>query len=211
MTVNAILKKLQTLLANGIKDETNAVYLMAEVRKFLEQQPPQTRDEYQYLKFHCDWALHARLDGKIAQKILREFNAAATQLKTGAKLHELPAALRIEIDRISKMRYFEEQLEKFLGVNELPPMEFARADGWIHFVHLYGQVVQDCPLVIKANNASAAIASVTLKVGLGRPSKELRGEVLFRVRWIVTDKAGKTGEIFVINSFSSKPRKALGR
>ena len=69
MTRSAIIVKLEQLLAKGINTEAEALYLMVEIRKLLEQQ--QAKRQYEYLTFHCDWALHATLDGSMTQKILQ--------------------------------------------------------------------------------------------------------------------------------------------
>jgi hypothetical protein len=206
MTQSAIIAKLELLLAKDIRTEADALYLMVEVRKLLEQQ--QSKQQYEYLAFHCDWALHATLAGTTAQKILKLFDAANIHLKTGVELHELPGALRMEIDRISKMGYFKDQLEAFLKANGIPTLASTRADGWIHFLHLYMKIVEDCPLVMTAKNESATIASVTLKMDLARASEQDGGDIWFKVRWIIQDKSGLSGEIYVINSFSRNP---LGR
>jgi hypothetical protein len=203
MTQPAIIAKLEKLLAKGITTEADALYLMVEVRKLLEQQ--QAKKQYEYLTFHCDWAVHPTLTGPTAQKILEQFDAANIHLKTGIELHDLPGLLRMEIDRISKMMYFEDQLEKFLKANRLPSLDMTRSDGWIHFVHLYARIVEDCPLVMTPKNQSASIVSVTLQMDLANASEENEGEVLFRVRWIVRDRNGESGEIFIINSFSENP------
>lgn len=63
--------------------------------------------------------------------------------------------------------------------------------------------VEDCPLVMTAKNAAATIASVTLQMELAKRVEH--GEVFFRVRWIIQDKTGRSGEIFVVNSFSLNP------
>jgi hypothetical protein len=198
MVKSAIIAKLEALLAKGIITEADALYLMVEVRKLLEQQ--QAKKQYEYLTFHCDWALHASLEGTTAQQILKLFDAANIHLKTGLELHDLPGPLKLEIDRISKMRYFEEQLENFLTANGLPTLERTRSDGWIHFLHLYAKIVEDCPLVMTTKNQLASIAKVTLKMELAKEPKE--NEMWFMVRWIIQDKTGKSGEIFVLNSFS---------
>jgi hypothetical protein len=203
MTRSAIVAKLNRLLAKGIKSEADALYLMVEVRKLLEQQ--QAKKQYEYLTFHCDWALHAALEGTTAQNILKRFDAANIHLKTGVKLQDLPGSLRVEIDGISKMRYFEDELEKFLLANRLPHLETTRSDGWIHFVHLYAKIIEGCPLVMATKNKSATIATVILKLDLARPSKQDPREIWFRVRWIIEDKNGKSGEIFILNSFSRNP------
>ena len=201
MTQTAITAKLEEQLAKGITSEAEALYFVAEVRKLLELQ--QVKDRYEYLTFHCDWALHAKLQGRMAQEILAQFDRANIRLKTGLKLHDLPGLLRIEIDRISKMQYFEDQTDDFLKTNGLRTLDETRADGWIHFLHLYGRIVEDCPLVIRATNASATLASVTLKLELAKKKDEF--DTWFMVRWIIEDKNGKKGEIFVINSFSTDP------
>src|ERR1051326_1180777 len=99
MTHSAIIAKLKTLLAKGITSEAEALYLIVEIRKLLEQQ--QAKKQYEYLTFHCDWALHAALEGTTAQKILKQFEAAALHLKTGIELYQLPHALRMEMPSIS--------------------------------------------------------------------------------------------------------------
>lgn len=200
MTQSAIVEKLKELLVKGIVREADALYLIVEVRKLLEQQ--QAKKQYEYLTFHCDWAVHPTLAGSTAQKILERFDAANIHLKTGVKLCDLPKMLRIEIDRISKMSYFEDQLETFLRSNGLPTLDKTRDEGWIHFVHLYARIVEDCPLVMTTKNRAATIESVTLKMDLARATEKGSGDMLFKVRWIIQDKNGKSGEIFILNSFS---------
>jgi hypothetical protein len=197
----AIISKPRGLLSRGISSEAEAVYLLVEIRKLLEQR--NAKEQYKYLTFHCDWAVHSRLRGATAQMILKIFDDASPHLKAGSGLDGLPDLLRIELDRLSKMKYFEQQLTGFLRDNGLPAIDAARPDGWTHFEHLYARVVEDCPLIIQAQNASATIANVTLQVQLA--SRVEHGEVLFKVNWIIEDKNGKTGEVFAINSFSADP------
>jgi hypothetical protein len=201
MTRSAIVSKLEVLLAKGVTTEADALYLMVEIRKLLEQQ--QAKKHYEYLAFHCDWAVHPALTGPRAQKILEQFDAANIHLKAGVKLPDLPRLLGMEIDRISKMRYFEDQLEVFLKTNGLPTLDETRSDGWIHFVHFYARIVEDCPLVMTAKKQSATIASVTVKMDLAAASEQDGGDWWFKVRWIIQDKSGLSGEIYVLNSFSS--------
>ncbi|MFZ0275730.1 MAG: hypothetical protein WA899_22840 [Candidatus Sulfotelmatobacter sp.] len=187
---------------------------MVEVRKLLEQQD--AKKTYRFLTFHCDWALHAELDGTTAQEILKQFDAANIHLKKGVELEELPLELRLEVERISKMEYFERELERFMDANGIPTLKTIRADGWTHFLHLYAKIIEDCPLVMKARNNSATIASVTLQSDLGKAPAQYenavpaaaRSDMWFQVRWVIQDKDGRIGQIAVINSFSLNP---LGR
>jgi hypothetical protein len=97
-------------------------------------------------------------------------------------------------------------LEAFLTTNGLPTLNETRSDGWIHFVHLYGRIVEDCPLVMTTKNQAATIARVTLKIDLAKASAQDGGDMWFKVRWIIQDKSGLTGEVFVLNSFSPSPK-----
>jgi hypothetical protein len=197
-----IIRKLEAELRSGITTEVQVVYLMAAIRKLLEQQ--QAKKKYQYLNFHCDWTLHSKLEGPAAQQILRQFELANARLKEGAELHDLPMVLRREIERISQMKSFKGELYQFLQINGLPSLDENRSDGWVHFLHLYAKVVEDCPLVITGKaGKSADIANVTLHMRMAKQPVE--NEVLFEVTWTVLDKNGSAGEIFVINSFSARP------
>ena len=107
------------------------------------------------------------------------------------------------------MKPFEEELCRFLQDNGLPGLEASRPDGWTHFLHLYASVVEGCPLVITGGKIkSSTIASVTLNVELAKRAFE--GERFYKVAWTVLDKNGRTGSIFVVNSFSLNPRATGG-
>jgi hypothetical protein len=200
MTRSAIIAKLDVLLAKGITNEAEALYLIVEVRKLLEQQ--QAKRQFEYLTFHCDWAVHATLKGTTAQRILKLFDEANLHLKSGIKLENLPSQLREEVEGISMMQYFEAELNGFLAANGLSLIK-SRSEAWTHFLHLYARIVEDCPLVMTANNGSAGITAVTLKMVLANaPTQD---HMFFKVSWIIQDKNGMTGEIYGINSFRMTP------
>jgi hypothetical protein len=95
-------------------------------------------------------------------------------------------------------------LQAFLQANGLPSISAVRADGWIHFVHLYAKVVEDSPLVISAKHASAlGIESVTVSFELA--NQTVGDNMSFKVTWTILDKNGQSGDIYIINSFSLKP------
>jgi hypothetical protein len=193
-----ILRKLEAQLNKGITTEAEVVYTLTEIRKILEREKAKT--QYKYLTFHCDWVVHPHLAGPTAQEILRQFDAANVQLKKGMELKDLPGHLRLEIDRISKMRLFEKEFTAFLTAHGLPDIDSQRPDGWIHFLHLYGRVVEDCPLIMNEKKPTSSINNVTVHVVLAKEA--VQGEMLYKISWTVLDKNGKTGEIFVMNSFS---------
>ena len=193
---SAITKKLEEILNTGITKELEVVYLMAGIRKLLEQQ--HAKSQYRYLTFHCDWTLHSKLRGPAAQEVLRHFDAANLRFKAGHHFDGLPRDLQRELENFAEMKHSEKELEAFLLANGLPTIEKARRDGWIHFLHLYAKVVQDCPLVISGESLTvSSIESVTVQLEI---ANQPQGENMpFRVTWTILDKNGLTGAFFVIN------------
>jgi hypothetical protein len=120
MTTVDIISKLTVQLERGIATECQVVYVLTGIRKIIERD--NIGNQYSDLRFHCDWALHSRMDRAAAKEILKKFDAAHTLLRGNVKLSDLPHDLRTEIDRISKMEYFKKQLAQFLTAYHLPPL-----------------------------------------------------------------------------------------
>lgn len=169
-------RKLTDQLNQGINTEPGVVYLMRGIRNILEQTG--TKQVYPALLFYCDWVVHSKLSGSAAQDILQKFDAANIHLKAGTKWEDLPRSLRNEIDRISKLRSFEKEFTRFLQDQNLPPIDQNRVDGWIHFVHLYGKVVQDCPLEMSAQKANSTISKVVVQIEMA--NRPMGDHMLFR-------------------------------
>ncbi len=201
MTQARIVWKLEIMLHEGIRNEHEAISFMVRIRKLIELQKAKKR--YEILNFHCDWAVHAMLDKSTSQKILAKWDEANVRLRVGMKLSELPPALGREIEKISKMEYFEEQLEDFLKANGLPSINATRPDGWSHFLHFYSQVVEESPL--ESKDAYATVATVTLNVELADEEKLVGDDMWYKVTWRILDKNGLSGDIFVLNTFSLNP------
>jgi hypothetical protein len=141
-----IIRKLAGELDEGITTEVQVVYLLAGIRKLIERD--KIEEQYAGLKFHCDWALHSSMDRAAAKAILRQFDSAHALLRGKIELRALPPDLRIDIDRISQMKSFQEELPRFLAAYDLPPLTQRRSDGWPHFLNLYSKVIEDIPLEV---------------------------------------------------------------
>lgn len=218
MTTRDIIWKLTRELDTGITTEVQVVYMLAGIRKLMERD--KTEEQYPGLKFHCDWALHSSMERAAAKAILKKFDAAHALLRGKIELRNLPAGLRVEIDRISKMKAFEEELSRFLAAYGLPPLTKNRPDGWPHFLHLYSRVVEDIPLVVslpavgkkkaKQGATGGAPKHISHVVVHFEPARQTvkhdtgEEEVLFKVTWRIHDKSGKSGDVFAINSYSRK-------
>lgn len=218
MSTPEIIRKLTDELDKGIATEVQTVYVLAGIRKLIERD--RIEGQYADLKFHCDWALHSSMERAAARQILRKFDVAHALLREGVALHKLPRALRSEIARISKMQSFEKELTEFLTAYGLPPITKISEDGWPHFLHLYARVIEDIPLTVslpavskekrqaKPNTSSDSpkyISRVTVHLEPARKGIQHGGreDVLFKVTWRIHHKNGKSGEVFVINSFSA--------
>lgn len=197
-----ILDKLTILLNVGITTEAQTVYLLVAIRKIIEQE--QANQQYKYLNFHCNWALHSSLERRDAKEILILFDDVHTHYINGNDEISLDKNLERELTRISRMESFKEELSAFLEDKGLPSIDATRSDGWIHFQHLYAKVIEDCPLVL--TNGSRNIESVTVNVDIA--DKIVGGEVCFRVVWTVVDKNKLSGSHAVYNTFSLEPEEA---
>lgn len=196
----AIIKKLTAELNKGITTEVQVVYLLAGIRKLIERD--EAAERYLTLNFHCDWALHSKLDRAGAKAILERLDEALPLLKGGAKLHELPEPL----DRIFQMKSFREELSQFLNAYELPPLRQHRFDGWPYFLHLYIQVIEDIPLKVKeTHTAPQNIGQVTVHYEAAKETvKDDSGwqDLPFKVTWRIFDREGHSGEVLFVNSFN---------
>jgi len=123
--------------------------------------------------------------------------------RSGLDLEQLPNSLQQEIGRISKLEYFKRELTGFLQEHDLPRLSARRPDGWPHFVHLYAKIVEDCPLVMSADNKTATIDKVTLRFELANQPAD--DEMFYKMTWEVLDRNGLTGDLLILNSFSLKP------
>lgn len=207
-----ILAKLTAELKAGITTEPQVVYLLAGIRKIIERD--ELGDELAALKFHCDWALHARLDRSGARAVLQRLEEAFVLLRAKIELHDLPRDVRTEVDRISKMNSFKEELFEFLERHELPPLTLHYPDGWARFLHLYTKVIEDIPLVLTLKSAERNappgagpnVSRITVHCETARAKMEYCGreDVLFRVIWRIEDRIGQAGELSVFNSFEAK-------
>ena len=115
-----IIRKLKTLLDQGICSEAEVVYLLVGIRKLLERDGRLKRT-YPKLKFYCDWVLHPELDRKDAREILESKS----------------------IKQILEMNVFRDALSDFLAAKLDAQVE------WQDFLRLYVRIISDIPLKLK--------------------------------------------------------------
>jgi len=128
MTVSTILTKLKRELNRELIEESQVVYILAEIRKFIEEAGE--LDDYHALDFHCSLALHTTMGRAGAKRILERFEKAYPLLLKGL---ELPPDLEKEISDTVTLVKFRDQLKKFLSDNGLIPAQMfpGTPDPWV--------------------------------------------------------------------------------
>jgi hypothetical protein len=199
MSRNSIIRKLQQELAQAITTERQVVYILAEIRKAIEQAGE--LKNYYALDFHCSFALHTKMDHVGAQRILQRFDQAHALL---VNKQPLPRELREKIQETIKLDRFRSELKRFLTENNLPTRLFTEPDAWPKFILHYGNVIDECALAIKGDGAKLqSIDRVTVRVQTAARSLDtpFASELLFRLRWISHGRDGTSGEHYVIFGF----------
>jgi hypothetical protein len=188
---NKFIRKLEQELKRGISSEVHVIYTLVAIRKIIERD---ISTNYKFLKFHCDWALHATLDGHFAQKIIASFDEIHSELMvTGT------SPLTIDASRISGMDDFEKELSCFCRAYNLHDIT-KDSDDWARFLYYYAKAIEGCPLQLKSR-AKSTVSEVIVSVDV--TDEILKGHSFFKVSWKIKDVTGKTGEIFIIHSFEN--------
>src|SRR5207249_4007306 len=101
----------------------------------------------------------------------------------------------------------------FLKAYGLPSLSQHRSDGWAYFLHLYVQIIEDIPLLVKetlpkkpkapAKKAAAPenVSKITVHFAPANETVKSDGweEMPYKVTWRIFDKNGDSGAVLVIN------------
>ncbi len=199
MSRNSILKKLQEELQLDVTSERQVVYILVEIRKAIEQAGE--LENYHALDFHCSFALHTRMSRAGAKRILERFDKAHPLL---IKEQELSHDLQEEIDQTTKFERFHDELKTFLTANSLPTGLVSKADAWARFMHLYGNIIDECELVLRSDDAHLQFIDrvvIHLETATKVLESELGNQLLFRICWTCYGKDGTCGDHYVLFGF----------
>lgn len=129
MSQEEILRKLNNVLNEDIKNEYQVVYIFSRIRKFLELKGLQSK--YKNLNFYCNWALHSKIDRtEPVSEILRKFikNKNKKELLYFRDLHK--------------------SLYVFLSDFNLPKKIITYQKNYTKFMHILVEIYSDTPLVV---------------------------------------------------------------
>ena len=179
MTRSAILDKLETKLAGPPRGEADVVYLLVEIRKYLDHVNP-SGGMYAVLRTYCDWPVHILLDRSGAKSLLRSLDDALAAKSTEIERRK---AIRAAFERFSLIQ-FQQELRQFLQAENLPLLLVDDRACWGQFLKHYVAVVSDCPFVFAGRPTHPrAIRKVTLQINEATKSAENAVEGMVNVVW----------------------------
>src|SRR5579864_2737112 len=106
-----IVRKLEDELGRPLLRESQILYIMAEIRKFIEREKDDGRTEHPVLEFFCNWALHIRVDRPHNAANIRLF-LRAFDFKDGMSLEEYLGSKFFQ--DIMHLTVLKEELQRFL-------------------------------------------------------------------------------------------------
>ena len=152
MSRDAIREKLGAMLRGAPCSEAEVVYVLVEVRKFLERGGKAQEEQYSTLKFFCDWILHVELCRTGARMALERLDA---EIGASRGINPLEVGPSSELYRLMSLEPLREEIKRFCSENELPADWAINPTTWKECMRLYGHVVLDCPLTITGEKPSA--------------------------------------------------------
>lgn len=200
---NAIVAKLREQLSGPVNTECKVVYVLCEVRKLLDKQPPSATPFA--LRLYCHWALHVdlsypsttlafldRVDGFV-------FNRLNPGFETGDTLSAEYALLRDFV----YFETFRKELAEFLAANGLSTALCDDDARWFAFLAAYAGVIEDGSLACegKVSDKLRIVEKVTFTKG---PQKMADSHVPFGIKWDILLKDGRRLEVEVATQADPK-------
>lgn len=187
MARRQIIEKLRNELSQDITTERQVVYILAEIRKYLEL--INTPEKFSALYFYCCWALHTRMNREGAVRILERFDKAhrfAIASRVTA-LNELPESIREDIQRTMMYAKFVEQFHDFVKTEQLVDDLVRDVYRWVKFLSLYTDIIEECPLELAGQGIRLKhVKAVDVKKVRRLPSAPAQaGIIMFGSEWRV--------------------------
>jgi len=181
MTANAIVMKLNTVLAEPIDSECKVVYVLCEVRKLLEHVPPHQRPFA--LNMYCHWALHVDLENPgTTLPFLEKVEAFAVSMLAG---NNDIAAERRMFREFVLLDTFRQQFKQLLQAYDIPTAVCDEDSHWHEFITHYAGVIEDGSISCKAKtNSLKLVSEVVFTKGRTRRASE-KTYVPFGLAWTI--------------------------
>ena len=153
-----IIEKLQRELAEELVKESQVVYVLVEVRKFLDhsRKSVEPTNDFRALRMFCDWVVHVSLTGYGKGTILDDFDNAYAERRKWQDMEKTHDAYSLKALR--------DELRQFARTKDLPTGFVDDGVAWGRFLKLYARVVSECPLVYCPRQGPKCIKSATLRI-----------------------------------------------
>lgn len=148
---SAILTKINKELNDGIDVEPKVLYLLAEIRKYIDRCSGGERNRYPNLYFYCNWVLHIKMDRTPAKRILDRFESVLSDSKDLDEMSKI--IIKQEKDFYSFLS-LKEEMQTFFEENSLSTTLTNDGAKWFKFKKLLVEILIDCPLVNEGRKIS---------------------------------------------------------
>jgi hypothetical protein len=139
-----ILEKVSKEIDQGIDSEAKTLYLLAQIRKYLEHSGRSMKSKYKSLAFFSDWVLHAKMTFVPTKVRLEKFD----DLLRGYKdIKDMSHIFIKEEKNFYQLISLREDLLLFLSENGLPTSLVDNKARWWRFQKLLVEILIDIPLL----------------------------------------------------------------
>lgn len=184
---------IRLLLASPMRQESEVVYFLVEVRKLIE---PLDKKRFPVLRFFCDWILHQEMSWKGAKGVLSVFDQYVTAIRaTNGK--GIEQATR----RLGPLILFErlqEDLVLLLFEYHLDAEVAREVNRFVPFLSLYVDLVARCPLVVRDAKANLVNIDNIHVSKVNAANKALRGptgQFAFGINWSLRKGEGEVASV----------------
>jgi len=192
---DAIVEKLREHLAGPVDTECKVVYLLCEVRKLLDNQPP---DPVPFaLRLYCHWALHVDLSRPLTtMHFLSQVDSYVFDKLNVGDTNETLLAEHALFQEFVYLETFRKELSQFLAIHALPTSLCDEDGRWFFFLAAYAGVIEDGSLACESKdpNKLRIVERVTFTEST---RKRTGGHLPFDVKWDIQLKDKRTVEIEV--------------
>ena len=186
MSQHSIIEKLGGELRLPLRRESQVLYVMAEVRKYLEIESELGAEDFPELEFFCNWVLHTKIS----------YKSSATHIRAFLQPFDVTPGMSIEeylnsqyYQTILQLELLRTELRRFFNKHGLPVGWIDEHNGWAGFEYLYTSIVSEVPLEYSKGDL---LPDEVEKVEIERFADPIGKTPQKLTRWTITLKNGKS-------------------
>lgn len=178
---DAIVEKLRQHLSSSIDTECKVVYLLCEVRKLLDKEPPDPAPFA--LRLYCHWALHVDLSYKsTTMHFLEKVDSYVFNKLNLGETKETLLAEHALFQEFVYLETFRKELSQFLAMQALPTSICDEDARWFSFLTAYAGVIEDGSLTCQSKGPDKL--KIVERVTFTKSARNTAdGHVPFDMKW----------------------------